>query len=127
MKFAVRSLIIALINVGQNYNLDQRVTEAARLYKNGAVDKIFLHHPNFHSNPGQLFTVHLACMAQGIPGENLIIDEPDLASFIEKSEEGIHRLVIITTRLKFVAEWYKFKKMPGWIWEPIRFHIVGAA
>lgn len=125
MRSSAEPLKVALIEIGKDSNLYWRVLEAARLYKSSAVEKIFLYYPDFFGNPGKLFAVHQACTAQGVPGDDVIIDEPDLASFVRESKEGVKKLVVVTTWLRILSAWYRFSKQPEWVWTPIEFHIAG--
>jgi hypothetical protein len=117
-------LKMVLLEVGRSF-LYKRMAEAAKLYKEGKVSKIFLYYPNFHNNPSQLFAAHRACTAQGVPFDDVIMDEPNLALFVKEREEGVDLLVVITSWLQYVATWYRYRKQPKWVWIPIRFHVPG--
>lgn len=125
MKSSAESLKVVLIEIGKDFNLYRKVVEATQLHKSGAVDKILLYYPDFQSNPGKLSAVHQSCTDLGVPGDDVIIDEPDLASFVRESKEGVKNLVVVTTWLRILSAWYRFSKQPEWVWQPMQFHIAG--
>lgn len=115
---------IALVEIDKGWNLLGRIKEAANLYKKKRVGKIFLHMADF-SEPSRLFSAGNTCMGYGVPLDDIIMDESDLTSFVRDSKEGVQLLIVLTTWMGFISSWYRFKKLPQWVWLPIEFHAAG--
>lgn len=99
----------------------ERVSEAASLYKKGLVDKIFI----FGRGDEHILKAHSLMRRRKIPLEDVSFDEIDLPSFIRGNKEGVRLVIVIVPLVRYIREWYKHKKYPGWVWIPIEFHIVG--
>lgn len=125
MESLEKPLKVVLLELGNRPNLYAKIMEAVQLYKSGRVNKVFLHHPDSHRRPELLFAVYGTCRENGVTQDDLIVDQPNLSEYVRESKEGIDRLVVITSWVEYVSAWYRFKRFPGWVWNPIRFHIAG--
>lgn len=111
-------LRVAVVEISNHSDPSSRIAEAAKLYGQGCVDQIFLLGSDF----SRIRNARKACLWHCVPINDVIIDRPNLASFVRDSEEGVKPLVVITTWLRFVSAWYRFRKQPKWVWSVIEFH-----
>jgi hypothetical protein len=122
MKSLKKPLRIALVEIGGQQEFSDKIAEAAKLYhnkNNQLVDKIYLLGGDF----SRLYYARRDCKYYGIPAKDVINDKPDLASFVKDCKRGVELIVVITTCLEYVKTWYRFRRMPGWVWIPVKFHI----
>ncbi len=114
-------LRMVLVEIGGQQEFSDKIAEAARLYKEGLFDKVYLLGGSF----SQLHYASRDCKRHGVPTKDVVNDEPSLAAFIKDCERGVRLIVVITSWLRYVKTWYIFRQYPEWVWTPIEFHIAG--
>jgi hypothetical protein len=113
------SLRIALVEISPQWNFSDKIEEAAELYKEGFVDKVYLLGGDF----SRLYYAIKDCLRNGILMQDIINDEPNLPTFIKECDEGVHSLLVITSCLSFIGAWNRFRKYPKWVWITVKFHV----
>jgi hypothetical protein len=112
-------LRVALVEVRGNCNFSENIAEAARLYKEDLVDKVYL----FGGDFSRLYYAGKDCARNVVPAEDVINNKPNLPSFVREYERGVGIIIVVTSWLSCARAWHRFGKMPKWVWNLVEFRI----
>jgi hypothetical protein len=115
----MKPLRVALVEIRGNGEFSGYIAEAARLYLEGLVDKVYLLGGDF----SRQYYAGKDCVRNGVPLEDVINDEPDIVSFVRECDRGVELIVVVTSWMSYVRGWYRFGRMPKWVWSQIEFQI----
>jgi hypothetical protein len=112
-------LRIALVQICGSWDFSGYLVEAAKLYGEGFVDKIYVLGGDF----SRQYYAGKDCTHNGVPSEDVISDEPDLVSFVRECDRGVELILVVTSWMHYARDWYRFGRMPKWVWSQVKFRI----